>query len=119
MLTSVISQQYSEPLEQTVAILPFFLWEYILSETAKTFTYLFKLQIFTTKQVGLEVMLYTCVPEMLSLNLGWDTSYPDWGFVLVFLSPSRHMLGLYPNYAMNSSFQILSSLSVILPSGAA
>jgi hypothetical protein len=29
------------------------------------------------KQVGVAVMLWTCVQEVLSSNLGWDVSYSD------------------------------------------
>jgi hypothetical protein len=28
-----------------------------------------------TKQTGLQVTLYTCIPEVLGSNLGWRTAY--------------------------------------------
>jgi hypothetical protein len=43
--------------------------------------------------------------NVLGSNLGWDTSYCDWGFVFVdFLSPSRQMPGETP--VTTTSFQI-------------
>jgi hypothetical protein len=45
-----------------------------------------------TKQVGIVVMFWTCIQEVHDANLGQLTSYPDWGFPLVFLSFSRRML---------------------------
>jgi hypothetical protein len=44
----------------------------------------------------LQVMPLIYIQEVPGLNLSKNTSYPDWSFV-VFLSPSRQMLGQYPN----------------------
>jgi hypothetical protein len=42
--------------------------------------------------VGITVDLWDHIPEVFNLNLGWDTSYPDWGLFMVFISSSRYFL---------------------------
>jgi hypothetical protein len=44
-----------------------------------------------TKQAVLEVVLYTCIWEVLGSNLGQDFSYRGQGFFVVFLSLSSQM----------------------------
>ena len=41
----------------------------------------------------MQIMLQTSISEVLTSGLGQDYSYPD--FLMVFLSPSREMLGQY------------------------
>jgi hypothetical protein len=50
----------------------------------------------TSGWVGVVVMLYICIWEVLGLNLGQDVVCP--GFPQLF----RHMLGWYPNEAMTA-----------------
>jgi hypothetical protein len=42
-------------------------------------------------KLGLDITLQTCIPEVLSSNLGRDTGYPDRGFFSIFLSSSRQI----------------------------
>jgi hypothetical protein len=48
-----------------------------------------------TEQVGLELRFKTCIRELFGSNLGRDMGYPEWGFFVVLLSPSRQMPGQY------------------------
>jgi hypothetical protein len=66
------------------------------------------------KQDSLDIMLSTCIQEVLHLNLGWGTHYPDRFFVR-FLSPFSNMLGHYLNLAMTTSFRIISNALGTLP----
>jgi hypothetical protein len=49
-------------------------------------------------------------------NLGRDISYPDLRVFLIFLNPSKKLLGQSLDYATTVSFQALSNSSIILPS---
>jgi hypothetical protein len=51
---------------------------------------------FHAKHHGWVVTFLLCSQEVPDSNLGTETSYPDWGFV-VFLGPFRQMLGHYLN----------------------
>jgi hypothetical protein len=53
------------------------------------------------KQAGLEVMLQTYIQEVVGSDLGWDTSYCDWGSSWLFLVPQGRFwnttsTGLWP-----------------------
>jgi hypothetical protein len=73
-----------------------------------------------TEQVGLAVMLCTCIWEVPSLNIGQDTSYPYWGFSWSSLVPSGKWwdsasIRLWP---LHSNSIAISPPFIILPFGA-
>jgi hypothetical protein len=55
------------------------------------------------------VTLQTCIQEVPTSDLNQDTNYNDWGFIMVFLSPSRQNPGVPQNWPQLAPSTVLSN----------
>jgi hypothetical protein len=66
------------------------------------------------RQVGVAVTVQSSMRDVLVWYLGRDTCYPDWGFLVAFLTLCRKIPAQYLDLATTTSFQFLPNSSIIL-----